>query len=243
MYQICRQLASPVGVIWLGLFLLAWLAWRSQKRGLLVGNVAVLITYTLLGNYWVACQFSQANQTQFEDVDPWVERQYDVVCVLGGAVSISSHGHEYLNRGGDRVMLGARLYFCGRTSRLIATGTSRNESDPDPSDTCWRIWRDLQIPDASITKVGGLDTTQELEQIQQVCKAEGWTQIGLVTSVDHMPRVMAYAEEIGLRLHPLPSGSPTPKRTWDVRKHLIPEARGFLMNQYTAYEFVGALIQ
>ena len=105
--------------------------------------------YTVLGNEWIASELSGANESDYVDVDPWAEASYDVVCVLGGGISQSSHGYLYLNRGGDRVMLAARLYFRGRTSQLIATGESRDDSGPDPADSCFQIWRDLNIPEPS----------------------------------------------------------------------------------------------
>ncbi|MGZ0174378.1 MAG: YdcF family protein [Planctomycetales bacterium] len=243
MYEILKAILSPCGLIWIGLIVLTWPVWRTGKRKLLAGTLVLLVAYTLLGNYWIACQLSGANDSEYRDVDPWAEGSYDVVCVLGGGISMSSNGHLYLNQGGDRIMLGARLYFRGRTGQLIATGESRSESTPDPADCCFRIWRELNIPEDHITRIGGRDTVEELEEIQRVCEEKGWKQIGLVTSANHLPRAMAYAEKIDLNLHPLPAGNQNSTLEWNYRKHLIPGANGFLLNQYFVYEVLGKLIQ
>lgn len=242
MYEILKQFVTPCGLIWLCLILLIWPAWRSKRRELLVGNLVVLFMYTLLGNYWVACQLARSSESEYRNVDPWAEKTLDVVCVLGGGASVSVHGHPYLNQGGDRVMLGARLYFGGMTDQLIATGEGRREQDPNSANICSQIWRELKIPEEHITRVGGRDTVEELEQIQRVCSELGWKRIGIVTSISHLERVMAYAKEIDLQLHPLPSGSPAPQRAWDFRKHLVPKAKSFLLNQYTMYELLGQLV-
>jgi len=242
MYELLKQVVSPCGLIWVGLIVLIWPVWRTGSRKLLVASLTLLFAYTVLGNYWIACQLAASNESSYQDVDPWAEGTYDVVCVLGGGVSVTSHGHAYLNRSGDRVMLGARLYFRGRTERLIATGKSRLESAPNPADTCSQVWRDLNIPQEHITRVGGLDTVEELDAIRRVCEENGWKKIGLVTSVNHLQRAMMYAEESGLTLHPLPAGRPVPVPEWKLRRHLVPGAKGFLLNQYVMYEILGELI-
>lgn len=243
MYEILKQLLSPCGLIWLALFALVWLARKTQSRKLLAGISVLLVAYTVAGNYWLASYLSDSNDTGYVDVNPWAEGSYDAIGVLGGGISTSSHGYAYLNRGGDRIMLGARLYFAQRTPHLVATGRSRRRTAPDPSDSCADIWRELQIPESSISKVGGLDTVEELHLLQELSQRNGWKNVGLITSVNHMPRAMQYASKIGFDLHPLPAGSSGRTPAWNFREHLVPDARALLLNQYLIYEFVGGMIQ
>lgn len=243
MQDVLKQLIAPCGLVWLGLMLTTWLSWRACKRVLFACNLALLLAYTVLGNPWLGATALSRLDSRYSSIDSFAGEPYDAVCVLGGGTFTSRHGHAQLNSQGDRVMLGARLYLTGRTKVLVCTGRFGSSSFPDPADEYAEIWRDLNIPAEAIIQVGGRNTVEEIAEIERIAQQHGWKRVGLVTSSWHLRRAMAHANSRGLRLEPLPAAASSKSPTWSFRDHTVPQAKGFLANQFAFKELLGAILR
>ena len=209
---------------------------------LIVCQLALVLAYTAFGNPWIGQTLLSSLDSRFTRIDPFAGGAYDAVCVLGGSTFRSPLGRAQLSSGGDRVMLGARLYLTGRTRLLVCTGGDGDDSSPDPADECAEIWRDLKIPAEDIIRVGGSNTIEEIDEIQRIAGEHEWTRVGIVTTGWHMRRAMAYAKSRNLELEPLPAAVSGRSPAWSLRYDTIPQARGFLASQYAIKEILGALL-
>lgn len=232
-----KALFAPVGIIWLVLMALAWAARRAGHRRLFWAHVGLLMVYTGLGNAWVGGSMLAGFRSGFEQVDSHAGGKYDAVCVLGGGSSTTSHGRAQLGQGGDRVMLGARLFLTGQTEKLVCTG--RPAVGRAPAEECAEIWRDLQIPAERIVQLGGRNTAEEIQAIAAAVQEHGWRRVGVITAAWHLSRVMELARERQLELVPLPAPLARDTVKWRFREHLIPSATGFFQTELALKELLG----
>ena len=210
------RLALPTGLIWLALLgLTGWLVYRRRWRGATVAGLAAGVL-TAAGNPVLSARLADTLQSQFA-ADPLAAGRFDVVCVLGGGVSLGPHDEPMVNAFGERAILAARLYHAGRTPRLLAAGSAPPEDlCPGPGPVTRDLWGQLAVPPGAIGTIAGTTTSEELAHLAAAAEAadaagEPWGRIGLVSSAWHLPRAMRLAAGEGLvdlpgcELVPLPA--------------------------------------
>ena len=210
------RLALPTGLIWLALLgLTGWLVYRRRWRTAAVAGLAAGL-FTAAGNPVLSARLADTLQSQFA-ADPFAAGRFDVVCVLGGGVSLGPHDEPMVNAFGERAILAARLYHAGRTPRLLAAGSAPPEDlCPGPGPVTRDLWGQLAVPPGAIGTIAGTTTSEELAHLaaaaaDRQAAGEPWGRIGLVSSAWHLPRAMRLAAAQGLvgadgcELVPLPA--------------------------------------
>ena len=201
------RLALPTGLVWLSLLgLTGWLAYLRRWPGAAAAGCAAAL-FTLAGNPVAAHAAAQSLQRAFA-ADPFGAGEFDVVCVLGGGVSLGPHGRPAANAHGDRAVLAAQLFHAGRTPRLLAAGTAPPTGPgPGPGAATKLLWEQLAVPPDRIALIAGTTTHEELTRLAAAARAaksrgRGWGRIGLVSSAWHLPRAMRLAGAAGLTGQP-----------------------------------------
>jgi uncharacterized SAM-binding protein YcdF (DUF218 family) len=235
-------LLMPAGLVWLALLTAALVCFRRRQRSLGVCLLATFLIYGLAGNPQVGAALMARLEAEVPPVDLATAGPFDAVCVLGGGTEEDPFGQPELGRGGDRILLAARLWHGGRTPLLVASGWGR-DSRRGPRDAgveTRRLWRDLGIPEGAILAVSEpcWITREEIAAYRRLQERHGWKHLGLVSSASHLPRALALARKAGLVVTPLGSdwrGRPRPFQLQD----LVPQADGFMDVQRACWEYLG----
>ncbi len=233
----------PLALLWLVLLAATLGAAIVGDRRAMWRRGALALAVQVLGNEplgeWLCAQLEEP----YRD-DPFVEAPFDAVVVLGGGASMAPHPGYELGPSGDRILLGARLYFAGLTPTLVTTGNSTpglTELPLDSTAATTRMWRDLGIPaDAIVPVEGAVITSHEAKGVAALVRARGWRRVGLVTSAWHMRRALGLFRREGVDVVPLAAdhrGTPE----WRGLFSVIPVGTGAWLQQKAAWEFVGAL--
>lgn len=234
-------LAMPCGLIWLGLIVLTFLAWRRKQRAIWISLAVLLAFYTLAGNSELSKVLVARLEQSYVEIDPFEQGPYDAVFVLGGGISVAVNDVSQLDIAGDRVGLAARLYHTGRAERLVTLG-SITETGDLAEDTS-QIWREWAVPEDVIYQAHGRNTREEMAAIRQMVNEHPeWKRLGLITSAWHMRRAMRLAKKNDLTLEPLPAnfrGTPIDWTPWTL---IIPCGGGFQNGQLACKEFLAGLV-
>ena len=204
--KVLQRLATPVGVIWLGLAAQGALLLARGQRTACGWSLALWLTLTLLGNGPLVQQGYTAIERPFAELDLDTEPPFDTLIVLGGGAVGGGQRRPQLSQSGDRIVLAAQLYHAGRAGKLICTGeriAALSPDELDPAEQAETILKGLGVPGSVIARSGGQNTSEEIRQIASEGLATG--RVGLVTSAWHMPRVMGLAQRAGLELEPVPA--------------------------------------
>ncbi len=242
--KLATQLVLPCGLIGLALAGLAYAALICQPRRWAAPTLVLLLFYWTAGSPYTSEWFMLWLERPFEPVDIGAQTPYDTLIVLGGGTMTNPQGDAWLGNVGDRLALAARLYHQGKAGQLVATGQGFDWSTnraADPAEASARIWRELGIPDQAIVRVGGRNTTEEMQQIRRFLDQHPGGRVGLITSAFHLPRALRLARAHGIEVLPVPadfrSGVLPP---WP--RALIPSSEGFLKSEFCAKEFLAYLI-
>lgn len=241
----------PLGLLWLAVVFITVLRLVVDDRRNAMKSGALALALTLLGNEWIGQGMMQLLEAPFQG-DPFAEAPLDAVVVLGGGAQQAPHPGFELGPSGDRIYLGARLYFARRTPLLVTTGTPIEgfQVPFDSLEATAKLWRDIGVPDEAIVKVTGTRTTgEEARQVALLIRERGWRRVGLVTSAWHLRRATGlFARELrskGLAdavvVVPLAAdhrGTPT----WEGLYSLVPTGNGAYLQQKAAWEWIGAAV-
>lgn len=237
--KVIGLLAMPAGLVWLGLLAMAgWPSLSRWNRGL---AGLVLIAYTLAGNSWCGGWLLDRLESPYAAM-PATEERFDAICVLGGGSSARPDGDAQLGPAGDRLIVPARLFLSGKTGHLVASGLNVTDIGGGRSlaDDTARLWQDLGIPDASITRLSTPRTTQEeIRAYKELMKTKDWRRVGVCTSAWHLRRVEKICRKEGVVLIPVPADFLSGPLPWSPM-YAIPQARGFQNVQKALWEFLGA---
>ncbi|MCC9655662.1 YdcF family protein [Rhodopirellula halodulae] len=204
--------------------------------------LSMLVAIFVYGNRLVADWLAGTLEKQFREVNPLQGRSFERVILLGGATGETDSGGLQVNENGDRVVMAARLFHCGKAEKIVCTGI-RNSDDSrfstDEAEQSRRLLIELGVPDLKIEKIGGSNTAEEMMAVKEVAAEQP---IGVISSAWHLPRVLRLAERFGVDAVPVPCGflcNLSRKRSLRVRiRDFIPGHRAMMMNTYAIREYV-----
>ncbi len=202
--KIATEMAMPLGLLCLLLFMCIVHAARSRNwKMLLVSGVGTLLLL-LAGNRIVANRFVGSLESRFASVDPF-QRSFDKAVLLGGAVRESPSGLPQLNENGDRLVIAARMYHKGLVKELYCSGTKSegiSKAILSESELSRRILIELGVAPDAIHIIEGRNTQEEMQSIHSTFGDE---EVGIITSAWHLPRVMRLATKMNVNAIPIPS--------------------------------------
>ena len=134
----------------------------------------------------------------------------DVVVVLGGGQMTTPVGTSQISDAGDRLILAVQLFRLGKVDRIICTGTSGlplADGEKTQADAGAEILISLGVPKDKILKIGGRNTIQEMQALDDWISSNEATKLrkGIITSAWHLPRAMRLAESVGIVAEPIPA--------------------------------------
>jgi uncharacterized SAM-binding protein YcdF (DUF218 family) len=245
-------LLMPVGLLWLGL--LAWTGAAALGRHfrLAAGLGLATALLTVSGNCWVGGALIGLLERQVPVSDPDAGAPFEAVFVLGGGTSLSAGEQPALAEAGDRVAVAAALWHRQRTPILVASGLSIPALDRSRhlGVETRALWAGLGIPPAAVVVIpadespaadGPRITREEIVEYQRLCRARGWTRVGLVSSGWHLPRALAACRRIGFAPLPIPAQPNGPLPPFSLY-YLIPQAKGVNAVQTACWEFLGLIV-
>lgn len=179
---------------------------------------------------------------QFREITPLQGPAFERVTLLGGATGETDAGGFQVNENGDRVVMAARLFHCGKANRIYCSGIRNTEESrfaTDEAEQSRAILLELGVPDSKILKIGGCNTAEEMMALREVASGQP---IGVISSAWHLPRVLRLAERSGVSAVPIPCGflcNLDRRRSWRSRlKDFIPGHRAMMMNTYAVREYL-----
>jgi uncharacterized SAM-binding protein YcdF (DUF218 family) len=247
--KVLKELASPVGLVWVGLALVVYFALVYKAGWTAVCAFLCWLTLTVGGNWFVSNYLASSLEQPYTETNPFAQDspEYDYLIVLGGGTQISPTGSAQLSDYGDRIMAVARLYHLGKTKKVVATGRQRYKTDPKdlhPGEETIQILNQLKVPMSDMSMLGGINTSEELQQVSKwLDTVEGSKdlKIGLLTSAWHLPRAMQLAQANEVNAHPVPANfishpySPNPGI-------VIPSARNLRTTATMLHERLGRMM-
>lgn len=250
--KIGTALFMPSGLVWLMLIALCLQLWPLRRSDRPAGgwtSLLCLAAYSLGGSGYISDFMASSLEAPYVQINPLIEPSVDIVVVLGGGGSQGANGRLQGNGSGDRMILAAQLYHKDPATKFLVTGQrieSMNSSGVDPADTSLDILTRLGVPESSIERIGGKNTSEEMQNLGARFK-DSSLRIGLLTSAWHLPRATRLAARNGLNTVPLPadfrSSPPGQAPTVGQRiEALIPNGAAFGSTWSFAKEYVGMLI-
>ena len=233
------RLLMPPALAWVALLLAALWALRSQKRRAATLLLAGLCAYWLVTNMSVAKLCLRSLEAPYVGARHAPTEPFEAVLVLGGSHSVRPSGDSQLSLSGDRIASAARRYNRGETRRIVLTGADVPASGADRVAV---MLQELGVPSDAIVKVPGpVNTSQEIEALAALCRDEGWTHVGLITSAWHMRRAMRLADRQGFAPQPLPAdfwSQSAPPTILNV----LPSGQAMFEVRVAAWEWLGSLV-
>ncbi|MCA9150803.1 MAG: YdcF family protein [Planctomycetales bacterium] len=242
--KILTRLLTPCGLTWLALLFL----WRYiRATGLVWPARAAMLLFFF---YWTTANTYTGNlvagilEGRYAPIDPAKVEPFDVVVVLGGATQSDPQGNVWLGFTGDRVALAARLYHHGKVRKLVTTGVVQEWTTEavNMSDATERIWRDLGVEAEDIVKIGGRNTTEELQNVRELLGDQPPPRVGLLTSAFHLPRAERLARQNHVSVIPIPAARMSTNDD-PLPLAVIPYHAGVMLMDVSVKEFLAALIR
>lgn len=251
--RMLKQLATPVGILWLGLLLQTYFAFVRRAAWPAIVGLIFWLVLTISGNYyvrqWIVWQFESPyqNRLPLNIGDPLI-----AVVVLGGGTKSNLDGWSHLTRSGDRVMTAVRLFHLGQVEQIITTGqqTIRTSvKDLDPNQETQNILQQCNIPAEAILQLPGINTSQEIAAIKTWLEKQpnaAGKKLGIISSAWHLARVESLVDaadlkSTGIEVVLIPadflSGHPTPDPSM-----IIPAAENLETIAKLSHEWLGKLI-
>jgi uncharacterized SAM-binding protein YcdF (DUF218 family) len=244
MRKVLGCLLMPAGLLGLLLLAATILAWRrSRKAG--IALLALTVLYALAGNVQLGNRLMLGLERAYPAVDLAALEPYDAVYVLGGGADRDDLGGAELTAAGDRFLTATRLWFAGRTRRLVAGGVAPgplNGRIRDGGEVSRELWLALGVPPEAILVLDRpcLNTKDEIRACRALREREGWRRLGLVSSASHLPRVQALARRSGLEAEAVPADRQGRHEAFQLH-HLIPQGHGFDLIHTACWEHLGRL--
>ena len=242
--KLIGMLCMPTGLLWLGLLLAMFWAFRRRMRGL-GGLLAFLfLGFTLAGNPQVGALLMNRLESTIPSL-PENAAPLDALFVLGGGSQLDDRGRPFLNVSGDRITEAARLWHAGKVKCLVASGTldDARSGRRNLAGETREIWESLGIPSTAIRAIEEpcFITRDEIQAYGRLMVQEDWHRVGLLSSAWHLPRAMALAKRAGLEVLPIPSDARGRVHRFQLW-HLVPQEEGFQKTQLACWEMLGRLV-
>lgn len=238
--KVAGFLAMPTGLVWLGLLaLIGWPglnAWGRRFAALL------LIVYTLAGNAWFGGWLLGRLESPYVGMSGPAEK-FDAIFVLGGGTSARPDRSSQLGPAGDRLIVPAKLFLAGKAGHLVASGLNVTDVGGSRSlaDDTAALWRDLGIPETSITRLSEPRTTkEEIRAYKKLMASRSWKRVGVCSSAWHLRRVERICRDESANMIPVPADFLSSPLPW-VPMYAVPQSRGFQNVQKAVWEYLGAL--
>ncbi len=212
--KILTSLASPVGIVWLALITLVYFSILLRQTWLALLGFFCWLMLTIGGNSIFSNSLARMIEAPYQNINVLELERFDAVIVLGGGTNTTLGGHAQGAGAGDRILVAAKLYHGGITSKLICTGSQPNRSTPKdlhPREEAIKILTGIGVPRESLIQLKGNNTSEEMRNIklwidqQNESGALAIKRLGILTSASHLPRAIRLAKSNGLEAHPIPS--------------------------------------
>jgi uncharacterized SAM-binding protein YcdF (DUF218 family) len=242
-----EALIQPIGMIWIGLWLVMLQALR-KKAWLAAGFAAVFgFLVWVLGATPVPSLLLARLERPYQHVRGAPLPAGDAVVMLGGAHAYSHR--ELLNFGTgeatDRILTAVELIRLRRARVLVLGGAKyrwRGQVRPD-SELIAGWMRAWKMPVGEIELLGASrDTREEAERAVALARQRGWRRVLLVSSAYHLDRATATFRKLGLEVTPvgcdfLGLSASDGEEQW----YVVPRWLGFQLAQYWVHEKAGQM--
>lgn len=255
--KILTWLALPIGILaWSSLIGLL-IVWRSKKKFLGRGLIALAIIQLLaFSSPLVSDRLLQGLEDQARAGSSDQQRaslileggRYGAIVLLGGGIKPAAppaRTHPDLGDAADRVWHTARLYRQGLAPKIIVSGglspglESRNDIHTE-AQAMKSLLIDLGVPSSAITLEEKSRSTRENARYT---KAQlGSQTAALVTSAFHMPRSLRTFEREGLTVHGYPTDFRVAPNVEPLWKRLLPNARSLENSEAALKEYISMLV-
>ena len=239
------SLASPIGVVWLMLFVWVYFSLMRRRIRQAVFGMVCWLLLTAAGNQFLSNQLARSLEARYDHIDPLNLDTYQYVVLLGGGAGTTPGGGVQLNSSGDRVMVAARMYDAGRAKKIICTGTNGlgGDDQPTPGEIAVELLSSLQVPKQDLLQLEGDNTSEEMASLKAWLDERGESgRVGLITSAWHLPRATRLAKGQGVAVDPIPanflSEPDQPSPHW-----VIPGAHQFLVTTIVCKEYLAKLVK
>ena len=214
------SLATPVGVVWLGLIAMVYFCLLMRQGWPAIVGFFCWLVLTIGGNQFVANTLATWREAPFQKIKPLELEPFDTVVLLGGGTSTTISGTAQMGAGGDRVGMAARMYHAGLVTRFVCTGSQPLRATPDdlhPREESAEILLGLGVPRDIVFQMKGENTSQEMANLKiwlaQHAKMDPTNpgeekvndRVGVLTSAWHLTRAMRLAKVEGLNVQPIPA--------------------------------------
>jgi len=132
--KLLTALASPVGILWLGLIAMVYFCLLLRQAWPALIGLFCWLVLTLGGNAWVAGMLARSLEWPYQDINVLELEPLDIVVVLGGGTNEKLNGNPQVGSSGDRVRVAASLFHAGIADRLVCTGSQKFRS----RNPCWQ---------------------------------------------------------------------------------------------------------
>jgi uncharacterized SAM-binding protein YcdF (DUF218 family) len=238
------RLAMPLGVLWLGVAVSTVLAALRKHWRMMALLSASLLFFTVSCSSWVGDLLIRRLEAEIPHPLNRELPKLQALFVLGGSTSRGPRGDAYVNHAGDRVLLAARLFQLGKTPLLVASGSGFPgiDADRDLAHETAAIWRELGIPTTAIIELPGpINTRQEIEAYQALCRARGWNEVAIISSAWHLPRALSLCRAADFKVLPIGADWRSDEAAFSVF-NIIPSGFGAATVQVACWEWLGILI-
>jgi uncharacterized SAM-binding protein YcdF (DUF218 family) len=238
-----KALFAPVGIIWLGLLAQATVLFWSNKTKAALFSIGLWLLLTIAGNQLVAIWANRHLEAPFLETKVNSLGEFDAVLVLGGTTSMTPAGDL---QGGSRVFAAVRLFHSGKIKKLLVSGEQQSrasDDDLDPGQEAKLMLVQSGVPESAIEVLGGINTFEEIECLEQWLKLQATpnSRLGIISDASHLARALALCKARGFEAIGIPSGFgsnpfvPTPSL-------VIPSASNLSATQSFIYETLGRFI-
>lgn len=243
--KLLTALASPLGLVWLGLMLTMYFCLLLRQGWPALACFVLWLLLTLGGNQLVSNQLALSLERPFLDLNPYEGEPFESIVVLGGGTNTTPSGRSQLTSDGDRIATAARMYHAGKTKQLICTGVksfSASPQDRHPFEEATEVLVGLGVPRTAILQISGMNTSEEMKNLRQWSEQQDHSgRLGVITSAWHLPRAIRLAKAQGLTVEPVPSSflseafSPSPAL-------VVPGADSLLVSSKMLKEYLARLV-
>ncbi|MFT5304408.1 MAG: hypothetical protein ACI814_005236, partial [Mariniblastus sp.] len=159
--KLLSSLATPIGLVWLGLILQIYFCVMMRQGWPAVVSLGCWLVLTIGGNQLVSQGLASSLESRYQSIDVFGGEPFDTVVVLGGGTTTNLNGQAALANSGDRVALAARLFHAGQVKQIICTGSQTFRSTPNdlhPREEAAEILLGLGVPQSALLQMRGDNT-------------------------------------------------------------------------------------